>query len=318
MQNSGKYLWLLGLVVLLAVCVGPILAQEVEVVTEPVAGEEEVAAVEPIDPDSLADDTVLLTLNGEDFYVWQARAMVANHAAPTLNGAANLWVEIQLKTAEARARGLADDEATQFILALYQDYFLSGSILNEALGAEIADPTDAEVEAYYTANIARYERAMNAMIQHITIRDGGRPLAERVVEMANAADADFNTLVAAYSQSDDKARQGQMRGGMQMFQQQLGETAATAIAESSAGAVLGPFVGPRGFEVVKVSAVTPATVLSLEDVRANIEQELRMTAQRAAYEAMMERLNAAATIEKSAELEALEAMPPQNPMMMPR
>lgn len=292
---------LLVVAAVMAMTVGTLFAQadNAAPATAPAPAAAEAEPEMPKDP-----QRVLLTLDGQEFKAWMAQTMIEHRAAPDELSAANMWVDIQLKAAEARQRALDKDPKNEFIINLYRDYFLSGAILGAAIDKDIPAVADEELKKFYDSNLDRYKRPFNANVKHITVRE--RQLADDILVKAKAPEAKFEELVTAFSKANDKERKGQIRGGMPVLEKQLGKTAAQAIAQAKNGDILGPFVGTQGFEIVLVDQVTPDSIVPYEKVKDGIVEEMKAKAAREKNEQLLTQLKEKAQIVKSDELKDAE------------
>ena len=261
-------------------------------------------AEQPKDP-----DRVLLTIGDDELTAWQAQVMIDHRAARDFVTAAEMWSNIKLKSAAARAQGIDSSRENAFILDLFRDHYMSFNILDKAIVADLPEPTEEEAKTFYDENQKRFERPFSATVQHITVRDReqaqGRQLAQEIVTKAMTGE-DFDSLVNAFSKASDKNRKGQVRGGTQVLEKSLGKTAADAIASARDGDILGPFVGVQGFEVIKVNKLQAAGVTPFDDVKARIMSELTSKVQQEKRTSFMDDLKTNAQITKSEELLELE------------
>lgn len=264
----------------------------------PVPAENQTAPAPALDPDK-----VLVTVNGQSLYVWQAEAMVKQRAASDLVGAASFWTNIQVKAVEARKRGIEEKRESIFILNLYRDHYLT-QMLDQQVAESVPPVSDEEAQKYYQENLKKYERPLRAEVQHILLKDKAK--AEDVVDKARAEGANFDALIEEFSQAADKSRKGRVVGEIQRLQRELGSDVANSIASAKANDILGPVQGAKGFEIIKVNSITPAKPVAFEEVKTSIVQQLQSQNKSKAVESLTVELDGKATVEKSEELKALE------------
>ena len=274
--------------------------EEVKVTAAPVL----VEAPEEKDP-----DRVLVTLNGITLKGWEVDTMLANRAGRDQLSAIDLWIDIQLKAAEARRRGLDKSRESQFILKLFQDNYLSGTILTQHLEKDIPEVTEEQARAKYAEDIKRYQRPMQATVQRITVME--RDKANKILEEARKEGADFAKLISTYSQNKDKKKNQLKKATYEKLKGEFGKEAADAVKAAKKGEVLGPFVGLKGFEVVKVDDLTAAETFPFERVKDGILRQLNNEAQTKQRDNFLNELKAQSKIEESAEVTELRAKPKQ-------
>lgn len=139
--------------------------------------------------------------------------------------------------------------------------------------------TPQDVQRFYDQNIEQYSTPEQVRASHILLKTEGkdeaavRALAEKVLAEARAPHADFAALAAKYSEDDaSKARGGDLdffsRGRM------VPEFEQVAFALEP-GAISDLVKTPFGFHVIKVTAKHEATARPLEEVRAQIEEQIK-------------------------------------------
>jgi peptidyl-prolyl cis-trans isomerase D len=135
-----------------------------------------------------------------------------------------------------------------------------------------------DVESYYNANLAQYQTPEQVQASHILLQTAGkdeaavRAQAEDVLRQVRAPGADFAALARRYSEDEgSKANGGDLgnfpRGRMvaefenAAFAMQPGQT--SDLVKSS-----------FGFHIIRVVAKTPASTRTLDEVRAQIQDNL--------------------------------------------
>lgn len=244
----------------------------------------------------------LITVNGEVLTVAQAQVMVDHGAAGDLHAAAEFWMSIKLKAAESRRRRLDTQKNRQFIMNLYREHYMT-RFLDETVSEEMADPTDEQLRKDYDANIDRYRRPAQVQVQHICVQQ--RDLAEELVKKTTEENADFDALVEQYSTAKDKKSKGKISGTVDVVKRNLGQDVTDAVMAAKKSDILGPFMGGKGFEVVKVLNVQPEQTVEFDKVKEGLIRQFKGQAVQKAQEDLMAKLTADAEIVKTAEFEAL-------------
>ncbi|OQA01013.1 MAG: peptidylprolyl isomerase [Planctomycetes bacterium ADurb.Bin412] len=253
---------------------------------------------------ALPDSAVLVTIDGQTLTYGQAKILVENRLAPDEVSAANRWIDIQLKYQKALEKQLDQKTDIQFMVDMIKKHFLSYK-----LDMEVADsvPAVSEEKALeeYNKNIARYTRPMNISLQHITVQE--RQQAEKIIEEAKQSGAEFDALVEKYSQAADKSKKGKIdRLNLETAKRQLGEETAQALKTAQNNDILGPFLGIKGFEVIKVVSYKPEEVMEFAKVKDGILQGMKGQAAEEAKTKLLDELKAASKMEKSPDLLKLE------------
>jgi len=240
------------------------------------------------------DHQVLATVDGVPLLSWQAKAMVSYGAARDVTSAVDMWIDIRLKLAAARERKLEESREARFILDLYRDYFLSGRLLTTALEKEVPPVDEAGARQRYEEQKKRYERPFTASVRHITVQR--RDLARAIVEKARQDPNLIETLYERYH-TRKEANKGMLNNvSRERLVRELGEETVTAVEASKAGAILGPLVGARGFEVVQVLAVNPAHKVEFEKVKKGIISQMQRAALTEHQQKILDEIRARATI----------------------
>ncbi len=139
--------------------------------------------------------------------------------------------------------------------------------------------TDAEIQAQYQANIATYSTPEQVHVRHILFKTEGKDdakvkaAAEAVLAKAKAPGADFAKLATQYSEdegSKDKGGEYDFFGKGTMVKEF--EDAAWALQPNEiSGLVKTQF----GYHIIKMLEKRPASVKPLDEVKAQIDDQLR-------------------------------------------
>lgn len=153
--------------------------------------------------------------------------------------------------------------------------------------------TEEELRSYYEDVSDRYLRDAERRARHILIQFGedeaaAREQATALAERARAGEP-FADLARQHSDDGGTAEQGGDLG-MQP-QSQLEPALANAIFAMNAGEVRGPIRSDFGFHVVKLEEIATGGPLPFEDVRAELEGELRDREAEQLWNAMEDRVS---------------------------
>lgn len=137
---------------------------------------------------------------------------------------------------------------------------------------------EAEVKAYYEQNKARYGTEEQRRASHILIstegdKDAARKKAEQLLAQVRAKPGDFEKLAREHSKDTGSAAQGGDLGlfGKGMMVKSFEEAAFGLKPGEISNVVESDF----GFHIIKLTEVKPAEVKPFEQVRADIERDLK-------------------------------------------
>jgi peptidyl-prolyl cis-trans isomerase D len=128
-----------------------------------------------------------------------------------------------------------------------------------------AAPTDAEIEAYYKANLKRFGGVEVRSLQQVVLPDAkaAQALADAVKGGAPFADAAAKAGFAAADIAIGEVTEADFAG-------QTNAGVARAAFAAPPGGITAPVQGPLGWHVVRAAAVTPARAVPLATARAAI------------------------------------------------
>ena len=256
------------------------------------------------------DTTVYVTMNGKDLTAQDVDYMVKNRFAMNEAMAADRWIELKLKSAKARELGLTDTAEVKFVMDLVVDNYLAW-LVEMHLHEQLARPDEEKAREVFDADPGKYDQPFRTTIQHITVSD--RALASKLIAEAKSGGS-FDKLVRTYSIADDKNRRGRLNmAAYSKLKNDFGPAVADAIKAADKDDILGPLLGARGFEVIKVVAVQKEGPRTFEDVKDQILFELQEQQDKDFRQNLIDELKAAATIIKTDALKALEAKQPAGP-----
>jgi peptidyl-prolyl cis-trans isomerase D len=153
------------------------------------------------------------------------------------------------------------------------------------LASQVSVSAD-DVRAFYDHNEKRWGQAERRHASHILITAGpggsapdkaeARKLAESVLAKVRANPADFARLAKEYSKDPGSAQKGGDLGwfGRGMMVKPFEDAAFSLKEGQTSGVVESDF----GFHIIRVTGIEPATIKSFEQVKDQIESELRRQA----------------------------------------
>ncbi len=178
--------------------------------------------------------------------------------------------------------------------------------------AQQVELSEDAIREYYEQSASRYLQDERRQARHILIEfDDDESAAEEqansLVERARAGEP-FEDLARQYSADSGTAQQG---GDLGMSaESQLPDALASAIFAMNQGDIVGPVRSDFGFHVIRLDEVEAGGPLPLDQVRAELERELRDREAEDSYQALQRQLSGALfdglTIEAIAENAGLE------------
>jgi peptidyl-prolyl cis-trans isomerase D len=236
----------------------------------------------------------------QDMLIQQA-VMAAGNGALTPPQAADHWLALQLEEREIRELSLTADQFMtkvakpdgEAIKRYYEEnrkrfekpeqVKLEFLVLSQAKLIEATQVSDAEIEAAYKANAARYATPEQRQASHILIRaDKNAPeaavkeasdKAAQILVQAKAAPGDFAKLAKQYSQDPGSASKG---GDLGFFARGMMvkpfEEAAYALKQGQVSDVVR---SDFGFHIIQLTGIKPERARPLAEVRGEIAAELK-------------------------------------------
>ncbi|MCI0518018.1 MAG: peptidyl-prolyl cis-trans isomerase, partial [Woeseiaceae bacterium] len=139
--------------------------------------------------------------------------------------------------------------------------------------------SEQDLQAHYEASASRYLQDEQRRASHILITPDGDEAAASEQARALAARAQagepFEDLARQYSKDGGTAAQGGDLG--LIVQSQMPGALGDAIFSMKAGEIRGPVTSEFGFHIVRLDEIVPGGPLPLDQVRAELERELRDT-----------------------------------------
>lgn len=185
--------------------------------------------------------------------------------------------------AEAEQVEVGDEEVTAYYEAHAEEFQAPESAdiawieIDRRELAEGIEVTEEELAQYYSQVSDRYRQDERRRARHILItfgddKDAAREQATALAERARAGEP-FEDLARQYSEDTSSSQQGGDLGLSPKSQMPgaLGDT----VFSMRKGAIEGPVESEFGFHVVRLDDIVPGGPLPLEEVRAELERELR-------------------------------------------
>ncbi|MGH8799738.1 MAG: SurA N-terminal domain-containing protein [Casimicrobiaceae bacterium] len=153
----------------------------------------------------------------------------------------------------------------------------------DALASQVSVDA-AEVRKQYDDNLKQYVKPEERQASHILIavkpdakddeKAAAKKKADDVAAQARRAPAKFAELAKQYSQDPGSAAQG---GDLGFFAHDgsMVKPFEDAVFSGKEGDIIGPVQTDFGWHVIKVTAIKPSTTQSFDEVKAQIEQDLK-------------------------------------------
>jgi peptidyl-prolyl cis-trans isomerase C len=144
--------------------------------------------------------------------------------------------------------------------------------------------TEEELTAHYEANKESYKSGESVQASHILVQT-----EEEAAKIKAEIDGglSFEEAATANSSCPSKERGGDL--GFFSQGQMVPEFEEVAFA-ATVGDVSAPVKTQFGFHLIKITEIKPSGVMTFEEVKPNIEKEVTMSKQQAAYQARLEEL----------------------------
>ncbi|MCK5269662.1 MAG: peptidyl-prolyl cis-trans isomerase, partial [Sedimentisphaerales bacterium] len=123
---------------------------------------------------------------------------------------------------------------------------------------------------------------------------------------AKKKDADFQKLYEKYTKQQDKSKGLLKNMSVEKLKAKLGEEATTAVQNAKKDDVLGPFIGVKGFEIIKVTSIKPPYIVEFNKARPGILAQMTRQMKTDMQKKAVEEIKAKAEIVKSEEIIDLE------------
>ncbi len=183
-------------------------------------------------------------------------------------------VEEKVWLKAATQKGVPDRPQVKRQIEQQRRDFLIRTYVNEVM-AQNAAPTDSEARVYYEGHAADYHVPATVTLRHLqtkTQADG-----KKTLQWARGKQ-DWNKLVQRYSTDTLTRATGGSLGTVTKEGMFSSLGAQPALAESAfalgAGKIGGPYPTERGWHVLKVESVKPASTRPFEQVRMGIQRQL--------------------------------------------
>ncbi len=206
-------------------------------------------------------------------------------AAVALQGETRDVASLLLPVAHFAALAKPDQAASRAYYSAHLDQFKSPDTVHlsyvELKVTDTSGPVDeATLKAYFETVKDRYTEAEKRRARHILIQAGADPVAaqkkaQEVYALANQPGADFAALAKQYSQDAGSAAQG---GDLGLVEKSffVGPF-ADAVFSMKPAEIKGPIKTTFGWHVIKLEAIEPGHVASLESIKAALTREYQKT-----------------------------------------
>jgi peptidyl-prolyl cis-trans isomerase D len=186
-----------------------------------------------------------------------------------------------IKVDQAQAKEFYDKNPTAFLSPEQARIEYVLLTLDSLMAQTSVDP--AEVRKQYEANVRQFTAPEERSASHILIsvkpdasdaeKAAAKKLAEDVYAKAKANPAKFADLAREYSQDPGSAQQG---GDLGSFARgSMVKPFEDAVFAANAGDLLAPVQSDFGWHVISVTGVRPARTRPFEEVKAQVETELK-------------------------------------------
>jgi len=246
----------------------------------------------------MSEDKVLAQVNGE-VITEEDIEMVIQNANPqqaqqlhTEQGRQRLLDQLinqKLFYLDALEQGLADNEEFKESLERVQNNLLSQFAIKNLLENVAVDEN--EVEDFYNENKDRFKKPESIQASHILVKEEEK--AEEILEELEEGLA-FAEAAKKYSTCPSKAKGGDLGDFTRGKMVPEFEQAAFAMEEGEVSSE--PVKTQFGYHIIKVTAKNEPASSSLEEVRAQIEQQLVSMKQNQLYQGKTEELKEKYTV----------------------
>ena len=199
-------------------------------------------------------------------------------------------VATRLFAEAARRKGLDRSPDTQRRIQMISDGLLSQKLMEEEVSGKV-DLPDSDLDMFYKANKERYIEPESVQIAHLLVSSA---TGFETAQAAIASGSSFEEAVAASSEDAQTKEQGGALGPIRKlpppreptpdfdpldtFIPGIGKDkhfAQSAFALSEIGEVTGPIQTAKGFHLIKLLSRTDARERTFDEVRPQVEAELR-------------------------------------------
>ena len=210
------------------------------------------------------------------------------------------WVHRELLVQEARKQGLDDDPVVRRLLAENERATLEAAALDAYFAQSPAQPSEAELEAYYEANRSALAlREPYVRLRHLRVADRGRATqAREALDRALDSpypDSLFALVAREYADDPDGATSLSGEYVSESRLRSLDQTLGERIAALPAGAQVAIVPVGRTFHVVQVVDRVPAgTVPPFRLLRDELAERLAVQRRRTAEARLLQQLRSEA------------------------
>jgi len=236
--------------------------------------------------DEIVVDTQRVAALAEQFARTRQRPPTQNE----LEGLVDTFVRDEVLYREGVALGLDRDDPV-----IRNRVRLKMEVLSEGLGVEVTDP---DLQAWLDANADRYTRPARYDVRQIFFDPEHRAGVDRDVEAAlrelqRSEDTDWSAL------GDATLLPAALSGATESdIAAQFGAAYSAAMAAAPRGRWFGPVASAYGLHIVHIDAREERRAAALNDVRDEVERDVRNARSEAVSQALYERLRTRYTVRK--------------------
>jgi len=150
------------------------------------------------------------------------------------------------------------------------------SYINQQARPPASYPSEAEIQAAYEANKAKFVQPPLVKLAQIYLPDGAKPAesADEIWKQASKKGADFASLARKHSKHAESAAKGGDMGWVQ--EELLAPEIRPAVQQLATGEVGKPVKAAAGWHILKVLERKAATQRSLAEVRQSLVESMRL------------------------------------------
>ncbi len=244
-------------------------------------------------PDEKKAETkdIIASVDGEDITAETFRqelAVISPHYEAMTDSDKMQFLEAlinkQLLLAEARTRGLDDDEEVNGLVQRLKEEIMIQELIDREVGGK-ARVGDGEIEEYYLKNQSKYTEPPRLRARHILV--DSELLAAKVLSDLNQG-KDFGRLAMEYSLDVPTKMKG---GDLGYFHPgTLLAEFENACAALAIGEISDPVKTDLGYHIIEVLDRQEARVRPLAEVREEIKSELFVDKEIAVYDSLLQEL----------------------------
>ncbi len=178
------------------------------------------------------------------------------------------FIDDEILVREARKRGFENSSRIRTLLTQNMRFFITGNL---------PEPTDADLRAYFDANIERFETRPSVTFDHVIFNDPGAIAADTLSLLRDGADhrtvGDTSPMTARLIKLNER-----------QIVASFGRTEAPRVLAIDDDRWHGPFTSLGGAHFLRITERHPGTRPTFEDAQTWIRQDWQLTKSREAVE----------------------------------